>query len=487
MIREILRAISKTGAGTLLSLFFAAATMKIVALMAGPQGIGLLSLIRQTQQTATVIGSYGGQTAVVQGLASREGGERKSFLETVLGYYLVGSLVVVIGLLSFSGYLGPLIFGEEVRSSEMIIRFITIPAVIGIAFLFVNGVLNGYRAIGRLAVSQIGASLGMLIFAYPVMLLYGRGYHAAMVFLLAIGILTGVLVGLFFAARGEWLKDLRWRNFGRFNSLDSRSFISYSAVTLITALTGTGTVLALRAMVVNVKGLATAGIFDVAWTLSMMYVMVALNSFNTYYLPTLSATAGEKERVLLIQNLFRISLLLMVPVITAVIALKPLIVTILYSGEFKPALEIIRWMLIGDFLKVVCWILAMPMLAYADLRVFLGSEIIFNFILLAGGGVALKVWGSIEGVGIAFLGHYIIYFVFVLTYAARKYKFKLTVPLLKLWGIGLLIVAVSSFFFWDKTEINLSASLAWISLALFFSWRMLSKNERQIIIARLKR
>lgn len=486
MMRDIVKAVTKTGSGTIFSLLFGAATMKIIAVMAGPQGVGLFSLIRQTQQTASVIGSCGGQAAVVQGLASRDDERKTEFLEVVVGYYLLGVLFVVISVLIFSRWLGPMVFGDEIVASANIMRWIIIPSLLGIVFLFVNGVLNGFRAIGRLAISQVGAAIGVLVSVYPAMLYYEKGSRSAMVFLLALGLLAGGMCGSYFVWKGKWLKNLIWRNFFRFKSPDSSAFLVFASSTLIAGLIGTGTVLVLRAMVANIKGLALAGIFDVAWTLSMMYVMLALNSFNTYYLPTLSATFDEQDRVLLMQRLLRVSLLIMVPVITTVVALKPLVITVLYSGEFRPALDIIRWMLIGDLFKVASWILAMPMLAYADMRAFLWSELFANTFLLIGASIALHVWGSLEGIGIVFLVNYVFYLAFVLTYSCKKYKFRLTGELISLGSIGLLVVTASSWFFWTCTEINLIAVFLWICLAFFFSWRMLLSHERSAILTLVK-
>ena len=42
---EIIKAIAKTGSGTLASLIFGAAAMKVIAVVLGPTGVGLFSLL----------------------------------------------------------------------------------------------------------------------------------------------------------------------------------------------------------------------------------------------------------------------------------------------------------------------------------------------------------------------------------------------------------------------------------------------------------
>ena len=41
--------------------------------------------------------------------------------------------------------------------------------------------------------------------------------------------------------------------------------------------------------------------------------------------------------------------MLIVPLVVTTIVLKPAVVRLLYSPAFLPALEIMRWMLIGDY------------------------------------------------------------------------------------------------------------------------------------------
>ena len=155
----------------------------------------------------------------------------------------------------------------------------------------------------------------------------------------------------YFALRAGWLRPLRRWLRDPWEREHVRHFFSIALTTLVTGFVGTGSVLAVRAMFVHYGGLPAAGIFDAAWMLSMTYVMLALGSFGTYYLPTLSGVKDPAARVALIQRFLRATIMLGIPLIVGVIVFKPLLIHLLYSEEFRPALTIIRWMLIGDYLK----------------------------------------------------------------------------------------------------------------------------------------
>jgi PST family polysaccharide transporter len=96
-----------------------------------------------------------------------------------------------------------------------------------------------------------------------------------------------------------------------------------------------------RSLVAREGGMSSAGIFDAAWTLSMTYVTLITTAFGTYYLPALSGLDNRAHRQELMQRMFRFVTVLIVPLILGVIVLKPLLLQILFSAEFLPAISLI--------------------------------------------------------------------------------------------------------------------------------------------------
>jgi len=237
-----------------------------------------------------------------------------------------------------------------------------------------------------------------------------------------------------------------------------------------------------RAMVTHRFGLEGAGFFDVAWTISMMYVGVITQSFGTYYLPTLAGIKNEKDRNALMQRVFRFSIILMVPVIVAVISMKSLVVSLLYSDKFLPALEMIRWMLIGDYFKVSAFVLAFPMLAYADMRTFLWSETVFISIQALGVYIAIMHWGHMEGIGITFLIVYAAYFLFTISYCYQRFGFFLSKMLFSWWLGGLFLVTLVSIASWGQNSVNVGNALLFLVASGAMSWMLLSKHEQKWVL-----
>src|SRR4051812_23463197 len=92
------RAMIRTGGASAASGLCSMAAAKIVASVAGPAGLGLLSTLQQTRQTALIAATLNGQTALVQGVSARDGEARSAFIRTVMLLIAIAT-VLVCGLL----------------------------------------------------------------------------------------------------------------------------------------------------------------------------------------------------------------------------------------------------------------------------------------------------------------------------------------------------------------------------------------------------
>ena len=65
-----LKSFSKTSTGSVLSMAFGAVTIKIIAVLTGPQGVGIFSILKDISQTLTLAFSLSGNVAIVKNLSS---------------------------------------------------------------------------------------------------------------------------------------------------------------------------------------------------------------------------------------------------------------------------------------------------------------------------------------------------------------------------------------------------------------------------------
>jgi O-antigen/teichoic acid export membrane protein len=477
-MREILRAGIKTGSGTLAVIFFGVLSTKIMALVLGPAGMGLFSLLSSMQSMMVTLGSLGGQEALVQGLSSRDGRERDVYMVTTFWLVLLGAAATAGSLIVFAPSIALRMIGQDGPQIVSLVRWLALPVCLSIGYSFFNAVLNGFRSIGTMAVAQAAAAAVGLLLAYPVASWAQSGFPSAFVALMtARAAISGSIV-LLIAWRAGWLAPLSDHLRSGLDPAAVRHFFSIAGTTLVAGLVHSSMTLAVRALVVkSPAGLAGAGIFDVAWTLSSTYVMLILSSFGTYYFPTLAGTKDPQARNTLIRQLMRLQVLLMVPLVVAVVALKPLMIQALYSDKFLESLHIIRWMLIGDYIKVASFVLTMPLLAYADMKAYFWTDASLNvgFWLLSILGVR---YAGVEGVGASFAVTYALFFVYLFLYVRRRYDLSFSPTLVRQWLLGIAFVCAASWTTWNDQALHWLKTPGLIGGAILFSAMMITRSER---------
>lgn len=474
LLTAVLQSSGASGAGLLLSIV----ATKILAVVLGPQGLGLFALIRQTYQTALITATLNGQAAVVQGIAVRTGMARQDFLATVRWILCLTVVGVALVFVLLPNPIVKLVAGQSGAIPADLVQWLSVPLVFSGAAMYAGAVLNGQRAIGRLAlVSVAGAAVGALI-AYPVAALVRAGYPGAFLIQLGVPAAAASLLGFWLIARAGWSPGVttgRWV----LSTPMARYFLRLASAMMLTGVLATLIPLAIRALIVRRFALLGVGIFDVAWTISMTYVTLILASFSTYYLPTLSAAAESTRRSDLIRRVFRLETMVLVPLITATITLKPVVVRLLYSADFLAATGIMRWMLIGDYFKVTSWVLAYTMLAFADVRTLLWTELVWSGLNVAGAAFSILALNSLEGVGVTFLAVYALYFGFALLYTRRRNHFSLDRALALHWVLGLAVIVAASAWTWHDLAVRPLVTGAYVALACVVSWMVLTRDERE--------
>src|SRR5579883_2627354 len=180
-MRELVVAVWQTGAASVISLGLGLVATKIFAVVLGPAGIGFISLVRQTYQSAVVFATLNGQTALAQGIASREGETREQYITTAFWILLATGGVVALAFLALPSQISAVVMGRVVGSAVGVMRWLAFAVVGGVVSTYLAGVFNGHRDIPRLALLQTAGAVVSTLLAYPVALLVKAGDTAALV------------------------------------------------------------------------------------------------------------------------------------------------------------------------------------------------------------------------------------------------------------------------------------------------------------------
>ncbi|MCA3187119.1 MAG: hypothetical protein INH13_26555, partial [Cupriavidus sp.] len=130
---------------------------------------------------------------------------------------------------------------------------------------------------------------------------------------------------------------------------------------------------------------------------------------------------------------FRFACLASLPLIGSVIVLKPWVIQLLYSKEFLPATQVMKWMLLGDFFKICSWVMAMPMLAYAHTRPFVLSELVWSVAFVGIVAWLLSAGLDFAYIGMAFLACYVGYAAYTYWYCRASFSFRIGTRMTVAW------------------------------------------------------
>jgi len=467
----------KTGSARVASLCLTIISIKIFASVLGPYGVGLFSMLQQILHTSSAIAAFGGQTAIVQGVASRQEEARSTYLITVFWVMAFGVLLTALFLIASAPLIANRLFHTSDASFTSLIRWLAVPLVFTVTMTYFNSLLNGLRAIGRMAFVQVICAGILMLLAYPTALSVSEGHPLAFAFLLSLSMGAGASMAFIFCFKAGWIKLIAMGFRLGARLADLKAFFAFAGVMLILNFIASGSLLIVRSLVVQHGGLEAAGIFGAAWSVSMQYVTLMLGSFSAYYLPSLTRLRNSPDKVTLIENMVRLNIIIMTPLVATVIAVKPLIIRLLYAEDFMPSLEIMRWLLIGDYLRTTSWCFGMTLIAFARIRLFFWKEASLHLIFLGIAYYAIAVRSDIQGVGVGSLVINSINLLFLLIYVARDYRFARPKLLIGGWLFGFGIVLIASWMTWEDVSVSWLKAVFIISVALIHSLLFILKTK----------
>jgi PST family polysaccharide transporter len=443
--RTVAAAMAKTGSAALLSALLAAAGTKILAASVGPAYVGLMGTLTQTRQTALVAATANGQAALVQGLNALEGRERNEYFRTALVIIAAATALVIAVLVAGSGRLARVSGLDLFTAAPRWVAWLAVPIFFGTLATICTGILNACGEIGRLARLQVVGPAVTAVLAAPAAMLVMRGNPGALTGLLAISAMVAAAVAIamlrpqrvrirgWICGAGKW-----W------NAAAASRFLAIAGAMAATGFLAGAVLLTVRARIIRECGLDAAGHFDAAWSISMNHVTLVLASMQTYYLPELSRVRTDAARREHVSNVMKMAILACVPVIAGIALLKPVIIWALYSPKFLGAVSVLRWTLIGDYLKVTSWVLAIPMIAAADMRAFVVVDVLAQMVFLGCSWLFTGAAGAAQGAAIGFAACYAVNLMVCYWYLRRTIAWRFG-PLRLLWIAGFLIVVVTNF------------------------------------------
>jgi len=416
--------------------------MKILAVLVGPAGIGLLGIYNSLQSTVGSVAGLGLGTSGVRDIASSKGDTvTLSRVRTVLfASNLVQGTIAMVVVWVFRVELAEWLFGDATRATET--GLVGVAILLGLVAASQTALLQGLRRIGDLGRVTVLGALGGTIAGLIAVWLEGE---AGLIWFLLVQPLASVIVALFITRKLPRPEGPRLAPAQVFATW--KSMASLGVVFMLSGLAGAATLLLARSLIARDLGIEAAGLFSASWGVAMIYVGFLLGAMGADFYPRLTEVIKDRDAsTRLMNDQAQLGLAIGGPILLGLIGVAPWFMALLYSREFVPAADILQWQTLGNIFKLASWPMGFAYVASARSRTYLFTELTWNAAFLALLWALMPMIG-VEAAGIAFAIAYALYFTLLHVLTWRLFAFRWEGLSLALIGVhaalGGMILALS--------------------------------------------
>jgi len=403
--RSILKSTSLVGGASVLNILIGMVRTKIVAMLLGTTGVGLMGMYIQIIGLIQNISGMGLRTSGVRQIAEAVStGDENRIACTVTTLRRTVWFTGGLGMLAMIIFCAPLSW-ISFNSNAYILPIAILGSTILLSAITSGQdcILQGTRKVADIAkISVIGAINGTLI-CIPCFYLWGiQGIVASLILSAAATLATS-----WWFARRMPVKSIAvsWQA----SLTEARQLLTVGFGFMGAGLVTIVSSYLIRVLILRRFGLDNVGIYQSAFALSGLLVGFVLAAMGTDYYPRLTAVANNNASMhRMVNEQTEISILLSLPCLAAMMVFAPLLIRYFYSESFMPAVPILRWCILGVLGRVISWPLAFVILAKGKSRLFFITELLAATVHTTALYYFTSIWGLI-GAGIAFMVQYIFY------------------------------------------------------------------------------
>lgn len=402
--KQIVKNMSIIGGSSFFAILIGLVKVKVLSVLLGPAGIGLMGLLMSIMAVGSTLFGMGVSASGVRQIALNEKNvENLEIVRKTLFY-----VNCLLGLFAFI----VIFFLKETlsiyffKNSDYQLAIIIIG--LGVFFTLISGsqtaLLQGFRRISELAKVNMFAAL--VASAIGLLSVWIFGEASVPFFIITVPLFTCV-VALFYCKKLPKLTNLSISL--KQLSIQWQSMFNLGFSFMLIAMIGVSSQLIVRNIITQELNVESVGYFQAAWQISMTYIAFVLGAMAADYYPRLTQQIHNKnEANRLVNEQAELTIIFSAPILLAMLAFAPFIINLLYSSDFNGSVEILRWQVFGDVLKILSWPIAFIIAAQGR------SQLCFLTELLWGSSYILFVYLGIECYGVqitgyAFVFSYLIY------------------------------------------------------------------------------
>ncbi|MBB2675979.1 UNVERIFIED_ORG: PST family polysaccharide transporter [Rhizobium esperanzae] len=467
---QILKSTMLMGGSSLVNVALSIIRNKALAVLLGPEGVGLLGLYTAILDIAQAIAGLGVSSSGVRRVAEAAGaGDEEKIARSAAALRRISLVLGLLGGLLLAALAFPVsnfTFGDYQHAGGIVL--LSLAVFFRIVSAGQAALIQGLRGIANLARINVLSGLFGTMISIPLIYLFGE--QAIVPSLVAIAAVSVLPTWWYSKQISTRPPPMSAHQFGSEAKALFRLGVAFMASGLLTF----GAAYAIRLIVLNEGGIVAAGLYQAAWALGGLYAGFILQAMGTDFYPRLTATADNNaECNRLVNEQAEISMLLAGPGLIATLTLAPLVMSLFYSAEFHGAVELLRWICLGMMLRIVAWPMGFIVLAKGAQTIFFWTEVAATLVHVGLAWLFVSKFGT-TGAGTAFFGLYVWHSILIYVIVRRLTGFRCSRAnrrhaLLFLPASGLVVSAFLLLPAWSATVIGCVA----VVVTGLYSLRML--------------
>ena len=416
---------------------------KLVAVLLGPNGMGLASLFNTTVNFISQATNFGISFSAVKHVSELfERGDEAAiahFIKVVRAWSL---LTALFGML-VCAVAGPFLSNYTFAWGDHTLHFILLAPAVGL--LAITGgetaILKGARQLRSLAVIQIFTVLVALVISIPIYYFFNQSGIVPVIVLMA---LTSMVLTIRHSYR---LYPLQLSGSGGILG-EGMEMVKLGVAFVVAGVMGSGAEMLIRSYLnVSSGDLGVVGLYNAGFMLTISYAGMVFSAMETDFFPRLSSVNSDVAATnLTVNRQIEVSMLIVSPMLAMLIVSLPVLIPILFSPEFLPMVGMAQVAVFSMYIKAISLPVSYIMLAKGDSVGYMVLEAIYDVVLVLLIIFGYHRWG-LFGTGLALSLSYLFDILLVGAYAYWRFHYRVSMPVIHYaaiqFSLGLAVYVVT--------------------------------------------
>ncbi|NLV20334.1 MAG: O-antigen translocase [Bacteroidetes bacterium] len=420
--RQIMKATSIFGGVQIFHVIISIIRSKFIAVLLGPAGMGIAGLLTSTTNLVGSLTNMGLKSSAVRNIAAATTSGNNSKVGMVVSVFrrlvwmtgILGTLITLI----LAPWLSELTFGN--RDYTLAFIWISITLLLTQIKDGQLALLQGMRKLQYLAKANLAGTTSALVISIPVY------YFLRLEGIVPAIIITSLAVLFFSWIFASKIKTEKPKVTRTDFVTEGSDMLRMGIMLSLSSITALATSYLARIYISHRGGVEQVGLFNAGFAIVNSYVGMVFTAMGTDYFPRLSSYIHDRIKAMnTVNNQAEIAILILAPIITIFLVFIKWVVILFYSTKFIGIHNMIHFAVLGMFFKAISWPISYIFIAKGHTKLFFYSELIANIYFLGFKIIGYRL-GGLDGIGIAFLINFFLYFVQVYIIAKKKYDFSFT-------------------------------------------------------------